>query len=37
MIRAINKKDVASGTYGIHGEKGKICRVCFKNLKKISA
>jgi hypothetical protein len=30
----INQKDVVGGTCGMHGERGKICRVCFKNLKK---
>jgi hypothetical protein len=34
MIRVANEKDVAGGTCGIHEEKGKMCRVCFKNLKK---
>lgn len=34
MIRVINEEDVVGGTCGMRGEKGKICRVCFKNLKK---
>jgi hypothetical protein len=34
MIRVINQKDVVGGACGMHGERGKICRVCFKALKK---
>ena len=33
-IRVIKEKDVVGGTRGRYREKGKICRVCFKNLKK---